>query len=287
MFLLTSERLSCNLSWANCLSCTAWQLAACSGLPQDTHFKTHFTCCSDYFFVTEEKSFGIVKGEREASWICACDLSVFGWFSNIASYACPSRLSWRAVCVFAHNGSHTVRLPAEPPRPGAGPTSRLHPVSPGASRTLGPRLLPWPGLFVVLLLYLLTLALYHLQLPGWRQPVSWAAPPPPSPRPPALPAASPPTSAPYILAYPADAVTWQQYSPQSLPPTLPLIPRQWAHAFRPGPPRWAQYVRQHPQSRQWQHPYRGLLCACRLWQADFVTCWGREEKRQEEKWQFR
>lgn len=128
------------------------------------------------------------------------------------------------VCVFAHDGSHTLQLPAEPPRPGAGPASRLRPVSSGASRTLGPRLLPGPGLLIVLLLYLLALALHHLQLPGRRQPVSRAAPPPPSPRPPAHPAASPPTSAPYIMAHPADAVAWQQHAPQPLPPTLPLIP---------------------------------------------------------------
>lgn len=110
-------------------------------------------------------------------------------------------------CVSACDGSHTVWLPAEPPRPAAGPASRLHAVSPDSSRTLGPRLLPWSCLFVLFLIHLLALTLYYLQLPGRWQPVSRAAPPPPSPRPPALPAASPPASASSIVAYPSDAFT--------------------------------------------------------------------------------
>lgn len=223
--------------------------------------------------------------EKEQSWICVCELPSRFDFVTSVFLSCPSCLSWRSVCVFAHHGSHTFWLPAEPPRPGPGPASRLHPVPPDSARTLGPRLLPRPGLLVLILLYLLSLALHHLQLPDRRRPVSRAAPsPPPPPRPPALPAASPPASAPRVLAYPADAVARQQHAPRPLPPTLPHIPRQRADDPGPGPPWGAQYVRQHPESGQRQHLYRGLLCAgCRLWQTDSVTCRGREEERQEEK----
>lgn len=215
---------------------------------------------------------------------------------TLPSFTCPSHLSSEGpACafVFARDGSHTVRVPAEPPRAGPGPAPRLHPVPPDSARTLGPRLIPRPGLLLILLLHFLALSLHHLQLPGGRRPVCRAAPPPPpppppSPRPPALAAAPPPpASAPRVVAHPADAVTWREHAPQPLPPALPLDPRQRAGAPGPGTPGGAQHVRQHPESGHRQHPYGGLLRACRLWQTDSVTCRGREEERQEEKRQFR
>lgn len=269
LLLLTSERLSCSPSRDNCLPCEAWQAAARSGLPQDATFQS-FDC---------RRSLGRVRGKGAASGIYVCFSS--GWLSSFTSNPPLSPLVGR-------HGSRSVQLPAEPPRPAAGPPFRLHPVSPDSARTLGPHLLPRPGLLVFLLLHLLTFAVRHLQLPGRRRPISRAAPPPPPPWPPDLPAAaSPPASAPHLVARPADAVAWRRRAPRPLPPAFTRTPRQRARTLWPGPSGRAQFVRQHPQFGWRQHPLGGLLCAGGLWQADSVARRGGEEERQEEEWQFR
>lgn len=170
---------------------------------------------------------------------------------------------------FVQDGSHTVRLPQEPPCPSPGPTSCLHAVPPDSARTFGSHLLPRLGFFILLLFHFIPIALHYLQLPYRRRPVLRTAPPssPPQP-PPVLTAASPSTSAPpRALAYLTDAITSrQQRTPQSVPPALPLLSAgQRAHTTGPGPHRSAQSVCQHPQSGGQQHPDRGLLCVCRLW----------------------
>lgn len=131
LFLLTSERLCCSLSWANCLSCTAWQLAACSGLSQDTHFKTHFTFCCDYsrvsefFFFDRRKKFWDSRGEKEKHlgyvlviFLLLLDLVTLSFFYSPFS-------PFLEGCVCLHTMDHTLFGCLRSPH---APAQALHPA---------------------------------------------------------------------------------------------------------------------------------------------------------------